>query len=266
VSEDVITRVAPLGLRFVDDATGAAVRDGLAVAWRVAGGAPVPALPTHADVFVVRGIPGLRASEQGAGDEDFWARPPARRAVAVEVGDPQGRYAAFSFAADAPARGLFAPPCAGRDATTVPLLPAATRSAPAGMALVRAELRDAASGEPAAFAVLEVDAGRGGPQGRGFADAEGRVAALLAWPRPPSALSGGPQALAAATWEVGVSVRSRAGVADGPFPDLCDVLGQPLATPLAATGPDTPLRTATLAYGRELVLRTAGETVLLVNR
>ena len=218
MSEDVITRVAPLGLRFVDDATGVAVRDGLAVAWRVGDGAPVAARPNRTDVFVVRGIPGLRASEQGAGDEDFWSRPPARRAVAIEVGDPHGRYAPFSFAADAPSPGLFAPPCAGADATAIPLLPAATRSAPAGMALVRAELRDAASGDPAAFAVLEIDAGGGGPKGRGFADAEGRVAALLAWPRPPSALRAGPQALAAATWEVGVSVRSRANTAAGPTP------------------------------------------------
>jgi hypothetical protein len=133
------------------------------------------------------------------------------------------------------------------------------------MAAVRAEIVEAATGNPAAFAVLEVDAGPGTPSGRGFADEEGRVLVILGYPRPPSGLGIAPRSIEGASWTLNVRVRYAAGVATGPVPGLCAVLGQPPAIVLAARAPGTPLFTGQLAYGQDLVLVTAGENVLLVT-
>lgn len=272
---EVVTRVTPLGMRFRDVATGHTVRDGLAV---VVGG--IPAILNPSDVFVFAGLPGLRRTEQGDGEPPFWANPPQTATYPAQVADLQSRYQPFSFTATAPYRGLFDLPCADDiqspplsppasppepEPPAVPLFSAPARAIPPGMAAVRAEVTEAATGDPAAFAVLEVDAGPGGPHGRGFADDQGRVLVILGYPRPPSGLGIAPRSIEAATWTLNIAVRYAAGAASGPYPDLCQVLGQPPAVALATRSPDTPLSTGQLAFGQDLVLATAGETVLLVT-
>jgi hypothetical protein len=272
---EVVTRVTPLGMRFRDVATGHTVRDGLIVS---VGG--VNAIRNPSDVFVFSGLPGLRRSEQGDGEPAFWLNPPQTATYTAQVVDLSRSYQPFSFSVTAPHRDLFELPCAADIASppmsppasppepeppAVPLFSAPTRTVPPGMAAVRAEVREAPSGDPAAFAVLEVDAGPGGPRGRGFADDQGRVIVILCYPRPPSGLGIGPRSIEAATWTLNVHVRYAPGAATGPYPDLCAVLGQPPALALAGRIPETPLSTGQLAFGQDLVLATAGETVLLVT-
>jgi hypothetical protein len=272
---EVVTRVTPLGMRFRDVATDHTVRDGLVASVGGVGGILNPS-----DVFVFSGLPGLRRSEQGDGRPDFWLNPPQTATYAAQVTDLMGRYQPFSFTVTAPYRGLFELPCADEiqspplsppasppepEPPAVPLFSAPARAIPPGMAAVRAEITEATSGDPAAFAVLEVDTGPGGPRGRGFADDQGRVLVILPYPRPPSGLGIAPRSIEAASWLVNVRVRYAAGVASGPYPDLCAVLGQPPAVALATRTPDTPLHTGQLAFGQDLVLATAGEPVLLVT-
>ena len=274
---EVITRVTPLGIRFRDVATGRMVRDGLNV--NVGG---VNGIRNPTDVFVFSGLPGLRASEQGGGEPSFWMSPPVTATYEAQVSDTLWRFQPFSFSVHAPYEGLFDLPCTFESPPTsppaspptsppelgapaVPLFSTPARPAVPGMATVRAEIHEAATGDPAAFAVLEVDAGGAGPHGRGFADDRGRVLVILPYPRPPSGLGVAHRSIEAATWTLNVRVRYARGAAAGPYPDICSVLGQPPAVALAARLPQAPLSTGQLAFGQDLLLVTAGDNVLLVT-
>ena len=277
---EILTRTALLGVRFWDGVTGHAVTDGLTLT-DVASGRAATASP--GGVFVLHDLPGLGASARGAGDGAFWATPPARRELVLELRDSRAQFGSFRFDADAPHRGLFVEACPGASPPDgavgpVPLYSSASRIAPAGIAAVRADLWDAAADAPAAWAVLEVS-GSGGLAGRGIAGADGRCVVLFAYPEPDSQLASPPgvgSGLAAQTWSLSVTVRyAPAGVgaltADpspaanrNPAPDLCAVLGQATATALAFASPPTPLGAQALTFGAELVLRSAGQSVLLV--
>lgn len=251
-----LTYVTPLGLSFVDAATGRRVADGLVV--RVAG---TQVRANRSGVFVVPHVAGLAAAERGAGDEEYWNTLPPPVTVPVEVDDPLGRFLPFGFDAQAPARGLFRLACGSPpgDPLPVELYSAPTRPVPAGMAVVRAELWDADADAPAAWALLEASAA-GLPPARGLADAAGRATIVFPYPEP-SGLDGSPpsldrRALSAQTWTVDV----RAYASPQPEtptlrPDLCTVLNQPPAGPAVE---------ATLEYGRELVVRTPPHSTLVL--
>ncbi len=261
-----LTYVAPLGIAFLDPANGRRVEDGLIVS---ANG--VRAFANRVGVFVLAGIPGLGATERGEGDEDFWADPPTRAAVTVQVDDRYGRFLPFSFEAGLPARGLFELACGSPPGAPAPivLFSAPARSVPAGSAVVRADLWDVDADAPAAWALLEARAPGLAPA-RGLADVRGSVAVVFPYPEPPG-LDGSPpspqrKALARQSW----TIQLRAFAAPQPEvvpnrPDLCAALMQPAATLLADTSPASPLTDATLEYGRELVVSTGSESVLILT-
>ncbi|HWS53509.1 MAG TPA: hypothetical protein VN228_05260 [Pyrinomonadaceae bacterium] len=102
------TLTAPLGLRFRDAATGASVASGLRVAVYPAANPSrrTPAFVNGSGVYVAHHAAGLGAAESGAGDESFWAAPPARLPFTVEVSDDERRYLPYRFQTTLPARGL----------------------------------------------------------------------------------------------------------------------------------------------------------------
>jgi hypothetical protein len=102
------TLVAPLGLRFRDAATGAAVSQGLRVMLYPTAN---PSRRTRAyangsGVYVAHRAAGLRESEMGAGDAEFWKAPPSSVPFTVEVVDEERRYLPYSFPATLPAKGI----------------------------------------------------------------------------------------------------------------------------------------------------------------
>jgi hypothetical protein len=275
---ETVTRTAPLGVRPWDAVSGRAITDGLRLRELRHG---VVAAPNRSGVFVFHDLPDLHDSAYGIGDESFWASPPASASVLLELVDGERRFLPFRFAADAPARGIFREHCPHAssppevDVPGVPLFSAPSRPLPPGLAAVRADLWDRTLDAPAAWAVLEVTPA-GAPTARGIADEQGRVVVLLAYPEPHwpgSSPPPGSRALAAQTWSLQLGVRyDPAGAspplphpASGVAPDLCAVLGQGAATLLEALSPATPLTGATLAFGRQLTLRTPGSSVLLVS-
>ena len=177
-----VTRTALLGIRLWDRVTARAVADGLDL---VEVGRGIRAYPNRSGVFVLHDLPGLRASS------DFWASPPAAADFTFELADRERRFLPFRFQATAPTRDFFAETC-GIPVTSppdalvagVPLFSSPARQVPAGTAVVRADLWDAAADAAAAWAVLEVGA-PGGSTYHGIADADGRVAVLLPYPEPP---------------------------------------------------------------------------------
>jgi hypothetical protein len=261
-----VTYVAPLGLRFIDAATGQAI-----------GGLSVLAAPTSAPtrrtqafanrvgIYVASGLHSLGEAERGSGDAGFWSSPPALRRFTVEVSDQGRRFLPCQFELALPAHGLAVPSCllpttpSDTEPAGVPLFSAPSRPIPAGLAAVRAEVWDEATGEPTAWALLEV-AGAGLPLARGLADERGRGVVIFPYPEPELFGIGstpGGTALLEQRWNLTLRVFSTAHGGWGPAPDLCRVLEQS----------DTPPRSevpVTLIYGQEAIVATKpGSTLLL---
>lgn len=197
---------APLGVRFWDVAIGASVSSGLRV-WAYPNSDPrrsTQASPNRSGTYVLHHASDLTNFEMGVDSSEFTDASPARRRFTVEVSDEQRRFLPVKFAADLPCKGLFkwqttverAPLDLPNDSPSVPLYSSILRTAPAGMAVLRAELYEAPSQEindvritkPAAWAMLEARSG-GRLLSRGIADEQGRVALILAYPAPHDSIS-----------------------------------------------------------------------------
>lgn len=263
-----LTLVAPLGLRFQDEALGLPVGQGLSVtiAPERNPSATIPLFPNRSGVYVLQHGPGLRALEQGAGNDAYWAALPAPRRFVVSVQDLSGRFLPCTLSVEAPTRGVYpwacgalASPLAGG---AVPLFSSITRPAPAGMALVRGELADARSRAPAAWALIEATA-PGQPPARGIADAAGRLALPLPYPEPAAAPLGSPLGgnggatvpLGQQRWPLRIDVWYGA-LGGTPPPDLCRIVLQPPATAWADTSLAQPFPAMALTFGQEVVLRS----------
>ncbi len=270
-----LTRVTPLGLRLWDAAAHAVVTDGLAVEVFVRGDPQrrVAAHPNRVGTFVVARLPGPRdlAFEFGSGDPAFWAAVTPRPYV-IEVRDARGYYQPFIVEQTAPVQGPAVPPClplASPPVNVVTLFPTASRPVPAGMAVVRAELRTPVGGRdgrpalgPASWALVQVHVGTLEPV-RGLADREGRVAVIVPYPEPAAAparpasppYTAGPS-LGDQEWPVRIDV-FYAPVDPAPrVPDLCAVLAQPPAMAWTDAAATEPLGDQVLRYGHELVIRS----------
>lgn len=278
-----LTIVAPLGLRFRDAVTGSFVGDGLNVALYEPGKSAnkVQAFANRSGVYVIHHAPGLRSFEHGRGDDDFWNNLPPTKSFVIAVTDRERRFQPFQFAAELPARrGFFdwvsplgaSPPDAGG---SIPLFSSPMRSVPGGMAVLRADLWDAADNVPAAWAVLEAKTNNQ-LIGRGIADDQGRIALIFPHPAPrPFAISSPPVSsppqatgppLTAQIWPITLRalyepigplplLRGELGP-EPQLPDLGAMLSQREATLWADTERTEPLGEVGLSHGRELILKS----------
>ena len=280
---DRLTMVAPLGLRFCDAITGAAVGDGLSV-WAYPDGRPQaarPLIPNRRGVYVLHNAPGLRDLQNGAGDDDYWNNLPPQKDFVIEVTDGQSLYLPFQFKVALPARGIYewdgsissSPPSAAK---SIPLYSSPARPIPSGLAIVRADLWDPTQGPlgaPAAAAVVELfDDDRF--VARGIADQQGRVVVLFPYPAPKtfapssppgSPLGSPPTATGPALTEQVWTFRARALYAiqsppqistDNSLPDLRAALAQPAATLWADEAQTEELFEVAVQFGQPLILKS----------
>lgn len=192
---ELVTLVAPLGLRFRDVVTNTFVNDGLSVTvYPLAN--PLRrtlAFANRTGVYVLHHAPGLSEFEHGAGDDAFWAGVPQGQPFVVEVEDTERRFLPFKLTLNLPQKGIYnwvsplpsaaqplSPPAA---VTPVPLYSAPTRSTPAGLAVLRAELWNPLAQMPAAWAVIEARV-EDLLLARGIADERGRLALIFPYPPP----------------------------------------------------------------------------------
>jgi hypothetical protein len=280
-----LTRVAPLGLRFWDAATGLYISDGLTagavpkLAVGTYGGPPVQAFANRSGVFVFHHLPGLSESEFGSGDLEYWQAPPAKKDFIVTVSDGLNRFLPFSFSVQAPTRKILVFACLNgkpsplpdrQPAGSLPLYSASGRPVPGGCAVIRAQLaRSPAAPRPAAWAVVEAYV-KNIFISRGIADPNGRVALYFPYPKIvlPNPVGNRPP-LTQATWPVDIKVFSSLSPpvpsSPGGLPDLCEVYAQPAASPLRQVGPDLPLQTQDLLYGQEFIFKTANHSELFLG-
>ncbi|MFY2562735.1 hypothetical protein ACN469_34400 [Corallococcus terminator] len=271
-----VSRIAPLGIRFRDEATGAWVNEGLRVSAFPVGQPSLrrESVVNRSGLHLLMNLPGLRDLEFGdehAGDDAWWAALPSRRPYTIEVHDNLDRFLSCSFRAQLPHRGLFSLDCVASPpsplsppAPSVPLYSAPTRQSAVPMAVVRAELWDTKAKAPAAWALVEVTSA-GGVTARGMTDERGRLALFFPYPAPvdfapgspvdASSLPPGPPLLEQ-TWPLQLRVHHDYRAPGTALPDVCVTLSQPPAGVWADTGSPQALLEPTLRYGQELVLRT----------
>jgi hypothetical protein len=248
---DRVVRRAPFGVRFWDAVLGIVVADGLTVTLYPAAdpSRQFRARANHAGVYVVEDLPDLRVADESL-------------PFVVEVRDDVRRFLPFSFQADLPEGRQFVLNCVSPPASPgVPLFSAANRQAPSGMAVLRADLWDAANQRPAAGVLAEVRASQLGSRVRGLSDDRGCLTIIFPYPEPVRFVLGSPatpsgQPLELQSWNIEIRAWYAAADSTAELPDLCAILRQPPATLWADVARTQPLTGATLRYGRDLVLRT----------
>jgi len=264
----------PLGIRFWDAALDLPVADTLAVhAWRLgsAQGA-VPAVRSPGGLYSFHRLPGQARAEKPAADDEHpeVSGPVGEYAIAVD--DRTGKYLPVAFGVTLPLgyRGEFLSAGPGGPGRAY-LFPAASRPVPPGVAAIRADLVDADTGAPAAWAVLT--ATLAGQTRTAVADEQGRAAVLIPWPTPERLRQGGspPPDTRAATWEVSLAVRWEPAALRYPFParegldpawaarpSLKSILDEQRTALVWTDEGQAPAAewTETLVHGEELVLRT----------
>jgi hypothetical protein len=195
----------PLGVRFVDHATG-----GLVGGLRVEAfppGAPwqrVTAVPTRSNAYGFHGLPGLRDFEHRNDDDSRWIldSPLSPRPFVVEVQDPGQRFLPARFIAEAPARvetlSESASPPGLAALRTETLYSSPSRPTPGGYAVVRGALFELGGGnggeQPAAWAIAEISTAVPGRfvTALGAADEQGRLTILFPYPEPTNVSIGSP--------------------------------------------------------------------------
>jgi hypothetical protein len=282
---DRFTSVAPLGLRFHDAANDVIIDDGLSVsAYPLGRPNAVRGLPSNRrGIFILHHAPSLRTVENGTGDDDYWNNLPAKKDFVIEVRDDQDRFLPFQFVAALPNRGIYEwpEPVIGSPLSmtrSIPLYSAPARTAPAGMAVVRADLWDPTRGAEAAAAVLELyDNDRF--VARGIADQNGRVAVMFPYPAPKrfatsspgspfSSPLGSPPSAGQALTDQAWTFRVRALYAIQPLPsndalpDLRAVLSQPEAVVWADEAQTDQLFEVAVQFGQPLILRSRSLSML----
>lgn len=273
------TIFTPLGIRFWDPASDSQVAHGLSVhAWPDGATEPVrSAFRTASGIYAFQGLPGLREVEYPANGGGS-ASPPAGQRFVVAVEDEQRRFLPAVLRVDAPFLGIYptaaaaSPP--GEALPGVYLFSAPWRTA-TGLAAVRAELVRESTGEPAAWAVLELDV-EGSGVWHGIADERGSMAAFFPIPPFQATLGSsppGPQAPPQEQqWQVTARVLFQPSHLETPAgaltPDLRTILTQAAGVVWASAGGAPAAEfDATLTFGQDLILRSAGhaETRLLID-
>jgi hypothetical protein len=248
--QEELTIVTPLGVKFRDESTGAQVSDALVVTLHPDGipDLKVSGVENRGGVFVFRRLPGMREIENGAGDDAFWSAHPPAFDFVLEVSDRAGRFLPYAFALKLPVRRLLTLPVASPPAANdaMPLFSAPARITPEVFGVIRAEIRDQANGEPAAWALVEATTEQ--RMVRGLCDQRGQLMLPLPYPRPHLTLgsplhAGGPS-VTDQSWNVDLAVRYARRVPVPDRPDLEDILTQPIAFTTSAT----------LRFGQELLL------------
>ena len=145
----------------------------------------------------------------------------------------------------------------------MPLFPTASNVAPAGTAVIRAELLDAVSGKPAAWAIVEVLIG-GSVKSRGLSGPDGQLVIWLPYPEPKNApilspmespLASDRTPLLSEEWDVAFKAYYSPLYPTPAMRDLDEIAAQSKAILLTELSPWTELGTKTLSFGRELILK-----------
>jgi len=281
---EAISNVTTLGIRFWDPVQDMQIQDGLLVTVRPASqrrSAPfVTASTTASGFFAFHRLPGLVDFESGA--VPITGSPLLSRRFRLEIADTRRRYLDTCFELEVPLgyRGLF-PPTGGSPSSGAPgflLFSSSTRQRPSWLGAVRGELAEAATGLPAAHALVAMT----DPSGRvwrGVAGADGSFIVFLPFPEIEASIGGSPPSpgnslMTDRSWPVQLEVFYQPSMQQQLqgtlIPGYQSILSQSPAVDVWSQAPDDggtpqPSWLGDLQFGREVVARTDGRSKLLVG-
>lgn len=191
------TLIAPFGVKFWDVASGVHVSNGLQVL-AYPGTHRLHSTPAFSNrsgsAYVLHHAWGMRKFELGLSNAPFPESPPASQRYTIVVNDENRRFLPVRFSADLPSAGIFRWPMGVQRTPldpmdgSIPLYPSTLRAAPAGLAVLRAELHQSLNGARASWAMMEARF-NGRLIGRGIADEQGRITLIFAYPPPQDPIS-----------------------------------------------------------------------------
>ena len=293
------TLVAPLGVKFWDVSTGAHVSNGLRVITYPEGHQLqyTQASPNRSGAYVLHHAWGLREFELGLRKAPFLESPPASQRYTIVVNDEKRRFLPVRFAANLPTAGFFKwsltrPPTPFDPLDgSVPLYPSTLRTAPAGIAVLRAELYESRPEvkngvrilRPARWAMMETRF-NGRLLGRGIADEQGRIAVIFGYPPPPDSISfpGSPPVSGDTArvpflkqeWTIQLQAYYKPNVLSSPpgpldsprrselnIPELSQIFAQSPASLFLADAETGPLTEVNLRYGPSVLVPPGSTTV-----
>jgi len=294
VKYERVTWVSPLGLKFCDVALKAPVISGLIVKAyppsaleSLLANSPkghnstvaVTAAVSPSGIYGFAHLPGLRDFEIGRGDDKFWQQPLPRRTYVISVVDTLKRFLPCVFEVEAPMRNLTEPGCLvesppasppGFDIQTqgIPLFSSPARAMSNIFAIIRADLLDADTGQPASWAILEAGL-NSKPIAWSVADEKGKVVLFFPYPElqedsPPTR-----KPLRNQSWILTIKVKyslltpgsppefhaTTQRERERPVP-LRHVLNQNSAELLQSLSPFIPLTETQLKFGQECILKS----------
>ena len=239
---EVNVRISDLGVRFVDAILGSTVKEGLQVS-------VFPVGFPHLKRNLISNLSGIyHLPPRLTSNEATHFASPTLHVLTLE--DPERRYLPYTLTISLPYRGLFD---GGSGKGYLPLFPAPSYPVTQGLKAY-ASLRTQTL-EPMPWAVIKVTVGANGKavSATGLADQNGEV--YLSIPYPAS-LPQTSKSLLEQQFVVGVQVGWDATQKTHAIPELTGALGATLSSVTA-----TP---TTVGYGQPLILRTAGNSCLLV--
>lgn len=276
---ETLTTRTLLGIRFWDSATDRQVSDGLQiVAWpETAPDLKVNGFRTASGNFAFQNLAGMRAYEYPDDDEDpLLASPLTQRPFLIEVNDLRGNFMPVRFLVELPLLddGLYQPTPLGSPVGDEParfyLFSAPARTAPPGLAAVRATVTASDDETPAAYALLEVE--ENGRRWYGLTDHRGCATVVFPYPTFVTALGASPPGLPPYQQNWPLTIRARhdpgliATLEGNMMPTIRQIRNQPNA-PLwpTTTGPPITALSFGLTYGQELILRTGSQSHLWIG-
>jgi hypothetical protein len=275
----------PLGIRFWDLVLDRQVREDLKVTARAEVNPELKeiAYRTKSDIYSFAHLPGLRDIEYAIYGSQALASPSLTRRYIIEVDDTQSAFVKMAFAVTLPLSypGIFLTNSIASPDLAAPkgvfLFPSVRRSIPSWMAVVRGELRDWDSGQPASHALLKVSS-NGDVMWHGLADEQGRFVVVFAYPLidadfnvSPISVGYGP--LYAQAWdlqlEVFYSPATLESLAGTSLPDYLSILNQSQANIWSISEDNGGVPSLSLPllleYQRPVIPRTEGLSYLLVG-
>ena len=268
-----ITTFTPLGIRFWDSVLDRQVSDHLRVRVFPFNGARhvVNAFRTVSGIFAFQGLPGMREIENSDFDEIPADPPSGKKPFLIEVTDELRRFLPVVFKVELPLLYLGIYRYGSTAAERFYLFSAPIRTVSSGIAVIRANLVDSTTRNPAAYAVIEVQLeGEGSTVSKwyGIADEKGSIAILFPYPAIRVSLSDSPPSgpavlLTNHQWPLTIQVRWAPQTLEYPAQN-----GIPLWESIS-TQPSGKIRThqsgisvtswpGMLTYGQELLLKTDG--------
>jgi len=284
VTLEELYKFTPLGIRLWDPVFDRQISDALTVSIHPLASVDqkVYAYRTIGDVYTFSHIRGLWDIEFGLTQADA-ASPPDTRQYVVNISDRSRRYNEVSFLVGLPLpyQGVFLSNHNASPSTTAPkglyLYSSPMRVVPGWMALVRGELVNQSSGQPAAWALLKLTA-EGGETHYGIADAKGRFIVMFAYPVLVEGFGGSPSTpghrpLSEQSWnldlEVFYSPGSQISQPGSEVPDYVSILTQQSADIWTEQPGPGVLAVAALPvqleFRKAIIVRTEGLSALLVS-